>query len=329
MKISVIVPVYNSEKYIKKCIESIINQSYRDIEIVFINDGSTDGSLNIIQKYKKLDNRIKVINQSNSGVSAARNNGIKNSIGDYITFVDSDDYIDSKMIDKCAESLKNTDLLISGFTYEFKDKNEDKTYESSFICNSKEFVQNYFMESFEKLLLYGPYNKLYKRTIINKYDIKFDEDYSICEDAMFVFDYLLKCEKISGITENFYYYVQHDQSLISKYNSNAFDATWKLYNKIIKFLNANNSEIKNINIVNYSYEHRFLGCMDSVYRKSNLTIREKYSILKIYTLEDRFQKLLIKCKEKSIKHWLIKFLLEKKKIYLFHLLCLLKYRNTK
>ena len=100
MKISVIVPVYNSEKYIEKCIESIINQTYRNIEIIFINDGSTDESLNIIHKYKKLDNRIKVINQSNSGVSAARNKGIKNSIGDYITFVDSDDHIDSKMIDK-------------------------------------------------------------------------------------------------------------------------------------------------------------------------------------------------------------------------------------
>jgi glycosyltransferase involved in cell wall biosynthesis len=330
MKISVIVPVYNSERYIKKCIESIINQTYKDIEIIIVNDGSTDGSLNIIQKYQELDNRIKLINQSNSGVSVARNNGIENATGDYIMFVDSDDYIDSTMVDKCVQSIKNTDLLICGFTYVFKNKIEDKTYQSPFISDTKEFVQTYFMESFQKSLLYGPINRLYKKSIINKYGIKFDEDYSICEDSIFVFDYLLKCETISGITESLYSYVQHDhESLISKYNSNAFDANWALYNKIIKFLNINNSEMKNIDIVNYSFEHRFLSCMRTLYRKSNLTISEKYSILKTYALEDRFQKLLIKCKEKSIKWQLIKLLLQKKKICLYHVLCIFKYRNTK
>ena len=328
MKISVIVPVFNREKYIKKCIESIINQTYKNIEIIFINDGSTDESLSIIQKYQISDDRINIINQSNSGVSAARNNGIKNSTGDYIMFVDSDDYVDSGMINKCVESLKNADILISGFTYVFKDENRDRKYESSFICDSKEFVQRYFMESFEKILLFGPISKLYKKSIIYKYKIKFNEDYSICEDGMFVFDYLLKCKKISGITESFYSYVQHDEeSLVSKYHSNAFEAIWELYNKIVKFINENNGKMKIIDIVNYSFVHRFLWCIDTIYRKSNLTTEEKYSILKIYILEDRFQKLLIKCKEKSIRYKLIKFLLENKRVCVFHVLCLIKYRN--
>ena len=96
-KISVIVPIFNVEKYLKECLESIINQTFKDIEIICINDGSTDNSLDILNQYAEKDNRIKVITQSNQGLSAARNTGIKYANGEYISFIDSDDYIDTSL----------------------------------------------------------------------------------------------------------------------------------------------------------------------------------------------------------------------------------------
>ena len=104
-KVSVIVPVYNVGKYLEECLNSIINQTYKDIEMVIVNDGSTDNSLDIIEKFKNKDNRIKLINQINKGVSVARNIGLLNSTGNYIFFVDPDDYIEIDCINKLVEKI--------------------------------------------------------------------------------------------------------------------------------------------------------------------------------------------------------------------------------
>ena len=104
-KVSVIVPVYNVGKYLEECLNSIINQTYKNIEMVIVNDGSTDNSLDIIEKFKNKDNRIKLINQINKGVSVARNIGLLNSTGNYIFFVDPDDYIEIDCINKLVEKI--------------------------------------------------------------------------------------------------------------------------------------------------------------------------------------------------------------------------------
>lgn len=119
--VSVIVPVYNVAPYLPKCLDSILGQSYRNIEVIVVNDGSTDGSLDILQKYAATDNRVRLINQENAGVSAARNNGIKHSVGEYICFVDSDDWIDTDTIERgvrvAAECM--VDVVLWGYVKEF------------------------------------------------------------------------------------------------------------------------------------------------------------------------------------------------------------------
>ena len=124
--ISVIVPVYNSEKYLKECINSILHQTYENIEIIIINDGSTDNSLLISQELQKEDKRIKIINQKNSGVSYSRNKGIQEATGEYIMFVDSDDFIVQNYIELMYKEItkNNYDACISGMT--FCDKNRKK-----------------------------------------------------------------------------------------------------------------------------------------------------------------------------------------------------------
>ena len=114
-KISVIMPVYNGEKFLKEAIESILNQTFQNFELIIINDGSKDSSLDIIKKYENSDNRIKVINQENAGVSVSRNNGIKNSIGEYVAFIDCDDLWLPKKLETQLESFnKDEDLKICG-----------------------------------------------------------------------------------------------------------------------------------------------------------------------------------------------------------------------
>ena len=122
-KVSIIVPVYNNEKFLEKCLDSIINQSYKNLEILLINDGSKDNSLKIMRQYAKKDKRIIIIDKENEGVSKARNDGIRASSGEYITFVDSDDYIEFNEIEEMYKAIKenNVDMVRTNYQVRYKD----------------------------------------------------------------------------------------------------------------------------------------------------------------------------------------------------------------
>ena len=127
-KVSIIIPIYNAEKYIKRCIDTIINQTYKNIEIIIKNDGSTDNSINLINKYKNKDNRIIVINQKNAGVSVARNNGIKKRDGTYVMFVDIDDWIELTMVEEMVKIIKEqeVDIVRCNFFRNYEDNTQKK-----------------------------------------------------------------------------------------------------------------------------------------------------------------------------------------------------------
>ena len=121
-KISVIITIYNMEQYLDKCIQSVINQTYKNLEIILINDGSTDKSLNICKKYAISDNRVVLVNKNNEGLVKARISGIKQAVGDYITFVDADDWLDSNAYERVMEVSNNEDMIIYGLLedYDFR-----------------------------------------------------------------------------------------------------------------------------------------------------------------------------------------------------------------
>ena len=142
-KISIIIPIYNTALYLNKCLDSIINQTYKNIEIILINDGSKDNSLKICQEYTFRDNRIILINKQNAGVSQARNDGIKIASGDYIMFVDSDDWLELNTIEICVNEIKNYDLLLFPYIREFKDRSiPRKLYKMEFSINNYEQIFN-------------------------------------------------------------------------------------------------------------------------------------------------------------------------------------------
>ena len=209
MKISVIIPVYNSEKYIERCLNSIINQTYKNLEIILLNDGSTDKSYSIIEEYKKLDSRIKLINQNNQGVAKTRNKGILNSTGELIMFVDNDDYLDCDYIKKLYDEIEDNDVIVSGY----------KRVTDKKIIYKKKIKKNNWGK-FENV---APWGKLIKRNYLVKNNIQF-YDYSIGEDIIFNFKLYTATKKIKIISNYGYNWYYNNNSVSNtrqkKFNKN-------------------------------------------------------------------------------------------------------------
>lgn len=217
---------------------SIINQSYQNLEIILVNDGSTDDSLLICKEFANKDNRIKVIDIKNSGVGGARNVGLQNSKGDFIQFVDSDDLIAVTMCETLiSNQLKyNADIVICGF--DNIDKNGNHLffeYSDIAISNIEDFYENFGL-LLDQRLLRSPVNKLYNRTIISKNNIMFNTSCQIAEDALFNITYYKYCNNVVGISDCLYYCTTHNESdrLTTRLHDNYF------YMQNIFFLNMIN-----------------------------------------------------------------------------------------
>ena len=234
VNISVIMPVYNSEKYLNKSIESVLGQSYKDFELILVDDGSTDSSGKICDEYAVSDTRIKVIHQANGGVSKARNTGIARSVGKYILFLDSDDEMDQNLMEenfKIIEKL-DPDILIFNFRYVFP----DHTTENGFKQNKLFFGDNrkFFDEKLEKVveneLMNAPWNKIIRKEMIQNNNLHFDERFSILEDAMFSISACTVANSIC-VNSNIYhsYNIWGSGSLRTKWSENRFEAIKELY----------------------------------------------------------------------------------------------------
>ena len=207
--ISVVIPVYNVEQYLPKCIESIMNQTYKNLEIILVNDGSTDGSQKICEEYKSLDNRIKVINKENGGLSDARNVGIDNSSGNYITFIDSDDYIDDDYVYTLYKSLisYNADMSIASHKIIYPKRIIDKATDEKFCANSKKVLEKILYDEGIDLSAWG---KLYKKSLFN--NIKFPKG-RLFEDSATTYRLIDESKKIAVNSKSVYNYVIRKNSI--------------------------------------------------------------------------------------------------------------------
>ncbi|MFQ9520829.1 MAG: glycosyltransferase family 2 protein, partial [Turicibacter sp.] len=210
-KISIIVPIYNAELYLSRCLDSLINQSYKNIEVICVNDGSTDRSLEIAMTYSRQHSEIIVVNKCNTGVSDSRNVALQRATGDYVMFVDSDDWISPNMVKHLLKEAvtSNAELVMCGYSREYKDRTKDKIFDlPDRVVYEKDDLNQLHRQ------LFGPLNqelgnpesldaigtvwgKLYDMSILRKYDLKF-VDLKIIgsnEDGLFnveVFEYLTK-----------------------------------------------------------------------------------------------------------------------------------------
>ena len=243
-KISIIIPVYNSEKSLEKCLTSVINQNYRDIEIIIINDGSKDSSQLIIEQYSKIDKRIKAIRTENKGVSNARNLGIQNANGKYICFLDSDDYVDKDMYSELVKQIKENDMIICGWKQEEVNNNMEVKL-SEIEGDLQKVIESVPNKDITKYTN-PPWNKMFKLELIKKNMIDFNSSISLGEDYIFNLKVMVKCRKIKTITNALYYYKIETNGLNLK--KRTIQEYWDNYSRVIKNLEEINDENEEINI---------------------------------------------------------------------------------
>lgn len=240
--ISVIIPVYNVSKYLKQCLDSIINQTYKDLEIILVNDGSTDDSLTICEAYQQLDSRIIIISQVNKGLSGARNTGIENAKGAYITFVDSDDWLVENCLLELIDKSNNHDLVCCSYNRVFSDFVKIRKLNLEGIFDAKH-IQRRIVGLIETELndpsqadsLVTAWGKLYTTSILKHNNLKFIDVKIIgTEDALFNIQYLNFCKNVFVIDYPLINYRKFNgTSLTSSYKAQLFDQWKTLYAMIL------------------------------------------------------------------------------------------------
>ena len=240
--VSIIVPVYNGEHTIEKCINSLLNQTFDEIEIIIIDDGSIDKSLMCINKIARIDNRIKVISQNNRGVSNARNVGIKNSSGEFICFIDCDDWVGNDYIENLYKLITTTssDLSVCGYTEVFNNINIEKIISKSKL-NHDGTINGQAKDILVQIKDYinSPCLKLYKSSIIIENKLFFNEDMITAEDQDFNYQYLGYCQNISFINTANYYYNRSSSVLSKISNSKCFENELTNYEKKVLYFQKN------------------------------------------------------------------------------------------
>lgn len=220
--ISIVVPVYNTEKYLGECIDSILSQTYKDLEIILVDDGSTDSSLAICRQYENKDMRVRVFHKENSGVSATRNVGINNAKGAYISFCDSDDVIKPELYEVLLEQLEkeNVDRVCGGYEYLYDDgytlyckpRVVDGLYTKEFLLPM--MIDDGTVSGF---LFSGVNNSIFKKEILDNNNIRFREHIKYNEDSLFSFEYAMHSNGVYSMQSHpFYLYRQHSDSSTSR-----------------------------------------------------------------------------------------------------------------
>ncbi len=206
-QVSVIIPVYNTEKYLPKCLESVCNQTLKDIEIICVNDCSPDNSLAVLQEYAKNDNRIKLINfAENKGAAAARNAGIDAATGEYIGFVDSDDFVDLDFYEKLYTKAKETDAdAVKGNLFDCDENGQNPVLSSFYNMNTK-------IRENKAYFYYGFTSAIYKKALIDDHNIRFPDNISHFEDPYFSIQVAIYLNKIILDDSARYFYVKHASS---------------------------------------------------------------------------------------------------------------------
>lgn len=314
--VTVIVPIYNSERNLEKCVNSIMNQTYSKLEILLVNDGSIDESLAICKKCSSKDFRVRIIEQLNQGVSAARNKGMKEATGEIYIFVDADDWIEKNYIEKIMNSLKNNDGVFCGYTKEIGKQKLECTVQPGIMdlenINDTQIVP-FFMNGF----IHPCWNKCFRADIIKKYSLCFDTEVHISEDSLFCLEYLLHCNAILILNNVGYHYcIREDElSLSKKTYSNIFEIYERVYYKLEQVLQRGNcgKDLKQ-EILDKTLFPQIYNSVIKVINSTNKNAEEKRMILDKASSIEYYRKILDRTLDSSnnrIEKFIVKLIMKR------------------
>lgn len=305
--VSVIVPVYNVEKYLNRCVDSLINQTFKDIEIILVDDGATDNSGILCDSFANKDNRVKVHHKKNGGLGSARNFGFKCAKGEYILFLDSDDYIENNTIEKMI-LYKDYDIICCGF---------DRVDEETKKIYSKEMINMPFDEleindlTINETAFLSPsgWGKLFKRELIE--DIQFSENKKSIEDILFYLEVIPKTKKIKYVKEVLWHYMVRKNSLImsiTEEKANLFENELLVIKDKYKLNNYSQSKMDYLTL--QVFIHYCISIPTRLYNNNNIDLAKRLKHIKEYmnTHFEDWKKVKIKIKGRNIKKCAIYFL---------------------
>ena len=325
--VSIVIPVYNSEKHIEKCLKSVLAQTYSNIEIIIVDDGSTDNTLNLCKKIIQNDTRVKIISINNSGVSTARNIGIKNAKGKYIQFVDSDDFIDNNMTELLVNTIEKdgVDLVVCGYKAISADHvdiiNLKTEYRNYSIDNLADNVIAFFDTSFFN----SPCNKLYVKEMITA---EFTNKYQIAEDYLFNLHYLDNISSFSIIVEPLYNYIENSNSATHSIQKNRVYKQIEAYHEISRWFDEKFHDC-NVNMYQQaSFGHTIVSLV-FLYAMSDMKYKTFKKMFKQILNDEEIRSCINIYKPKSFKQKIMRILCMDKNLYIIKFLsnirkCLIK-----
>ncbi len=314
--LSIVIPVYNGEKYIRQCYEGIASQSYSDWEAVFVDDGSTDKGPSILDEIASEDTKVKVIHKANGGTATARNAGLDVASGEYITFLDCDDEIKTEMYEKMVDLMNSTkaDMGVCGFYFKLERESADSTettyleekyYPTSHYKNRIE-IKEHLVDMWDSDLLSNVWNKLYRMDLIREKNLRYRDGHVYTEDRVFNRQFIENCNSIAFTSECLYYYVRERVgSTTEKYRDDSFVIRNK---EFIEFT----SHYKKLGIWNQKsreytcreFIERIAGCIENVFHSGKtLTTRQKYDRIKYMVQHPDTRKAIkyARCRSKKMR----------------------------
>ena len=282
-KVSIIIPIYNAEKYLYRCLQSILSQKYNDWEAILVNDGSTDASLEICNSFlNNAELKFRLISQPNSGVSVARNEGLSHASGEYVMFLDSDDYMLPEMCEIMVNALetKNADIVVCGTTETWGElwaPDRDVDY------HTLESFKKDFIEHLNSELLSPPWNKIYRRKLIKD---MFDPSISFGEDLVFNLNYLKNCQRVSFIkSAPFYHEKANENSLVNRVYPSRLIEIEKVHSAVVDFYESDSPKL------HQKYTRDILVYFRAILKSKNCSKRDKREQLNIWASSCQLNKI--------------------------------------
>lgn len=332
--ISIIVPVYNSEAYLRECVDSVLGQDYQNLELILVDDGSKDGSLEICREYERADRRVRVIAKENGGVGSARNAGFSRMKGQWFMTVDADDYMAAGIVKKLKEAAEETgaDLAMGGLELFWPDGREPERLtfgEGRWAGSLREFTGECLVPLFDAHLIHTHTNKLYRTRCFwgKESPLFYDEAMSINEDIWFSARMLARCRRVCVIPDPVVFYRQSPmgESLVSRFHENGVETCMTLLNAILRLLKRGQASPQVRNQMYNRMVFHICGFAGLCYYRSDHSLKECYEGLCRLVEYPEFARLLKAVKPEGMKNTLAVSVLRGRHVRLYHLMCLALY----